>query len=343
MPPREGTSPGYPSVLPRLVRSADLKLLLKLPLSLFLAAVVPERAWPDICNSIVRLSRRLHPGPAAREAAAIQEITRDAGFAGSAPVIQQGLQRNIRLNQLYYLASWKPGGWRADVRLEGREHLDRALAAGHGAILWVAPFVFADIVAKRALHEAGVRVHHLSSAGHGFSSTRLGIAVLNPIRTRIEDRYIAERITIPLDGAVAGAKEVISRCLEANAVVSIVLVPRGARCIEFPFHAGWLRMALGAASFALRTGAALLPVFSVRTGSRFVTTIEAALLPSLDLDREEAMRALGRAMANRVAEWVASYPDQFYWQLDALLRVRRQEPSVPTFAGRHHHAADQRT
>jgi len=46
-----------------------------------------------------------------------------------------------------------------------------------------------------------------------------------------------------------------------------VLVPRGARCIEFPFHGGWLRMALGAASFALRTGAALLPVFSVRGAS----------------------------------------------------------------------------
>jgi lauroyl/myristoyl acyltransferase len=318
---REDTSPGYPSVLPRLVGSADLKLLLKLPFSFFLAAAVPERAWPDTCDHVVRLSRRLHPGPTAREAAAIQEIIRDAGIAVSAPVIQQGLQRNIRLNQLYYLASWKPGGWRADVRLEGREHLDRALAAGHGAILWVAPFVFASLVAKRALHEAGVRVHHLSSAAHGFSSTRLGLAVLNPIRTRIEDRYIAERVTIPLDGAVAGAKQAISRCLEANGVVSITLVPRGARCVEFPFHGAWLRMALGATSFALRTGAALLPVFSVRTGSRFVTRIEPALPPSVDLEREEAMRALGRAMADRLAEWVASHPDQFYWQLDSLLRV----------------------
>jgi lauroyl/myristoyl acyltransferase len=343
MSQREGTSPGYPSVLPRLVRSADLKLLLKLPFSFFLAAGVPERAWPDTCDNVVRLSRRLHPGPAAREAAAIQEITRDAGFAMPAPVIQQSLQRNIRLNQLYYLASWKPGGWRAEVRLEGREHLDRALAAGHGAILWVAPFVFASLVAKSALHEGGVRVHHLSSAGHGFSSTRLGLAVLNPIRTRIEDRYIVERITIPLDGAVTGAKQAISSCLEANAVVSITLVPRGGRCIEFPFHGGWLRMALGATNFALRTGAALLPVFSVRTGSCFVITIEPALPPSADLDREEAMRALGRAMANRVAEWVASYPDQFYWQLDSLLRVSNEEPSVPTSAGRRRHVADQRT
>jgi lauroyl/myristoyl acyltransferase len=99
------------------------------------------------------------------------------------------------------------------------------------------------------------------------------------------------------------------------------LVPRGARCIEFPFHGGRVRMALGAASFALRSGAALLPVFSVRTASRFVTTIEPALPSSLDLDREEALRALGRAMADRGAEWVASYPDQFYWQLDSLLRV----------------------
>ena len=76
-------------------------------------------------------------------------------------------------------------------------------------------------------------------------------------------------------------------------------------------------MALGAPSFALRTGAALLPVFSVCTsGGRFVTTIEPALPPSIDLNREDALRALGRAMADRIAEWVASYPDQFYWQLD---------------------------
>jgi hypothetical protein len=113
----------------------------------------------------------------------------------------------------------------------------------------------------------------------GSRARAWGFSILNPIRTRIEDSYIAERITIPLDGAVAGAKQAMSSRLEANGTVSISLVPRGARCIEFPFHEGWLRMALGAPSFALRTSAALLPVFTVCKGSsRFVTTIEPALI-----------------------------------------------------------------
>jgi hypothetical protein len=271
----KGTSSGYPSVPPRLVGSADLKILLKLPFGFLLAAGVPERAWADTCDSMVRLSRRLHPGRAARETAAIQEITRDAGFAMAAPAIHHRLQCNIRLNQLYYFASWKPRGWRADIHLEGRGHLDDALAAGRGAILWVAPFVFASLVAKRALHEAGFRVHHLSSAGHGLSSTRLGLAVLNPIRSRIEDRYIAERITIPLDGAVASAKQAISCCLEANAVVSITLVPRAPAASSFHFtgagsESRWVRQVsrFGPALHCCRRSACAKAVVSLPRSSR---------------------------------------------------------------------------
>jgi hypothetical protein len=45
-------------------------------------------------------------------------------------------------------------------------------------------------------------------------------------------------------------------------------------------------------------------------------------------------------MADRVAEWVASYPDQFYWQIDSLLRTRSEEASMPTVVGRRRHVAE---
>ena len=130
--------------------------------------------------------------------------------------IGKGLQRNHRLNQLCFVASWRPGGWSPQITVTGTEHLHVALAAGRGAVLWVAPFVFAPLVAKRGLHQAGFSVHHLSRPSHGFSSTRLGMAVLNPIRTRIEDRYLAERITIPRSGETTAAIRTLARRLAAE-------------------------------------------------------------------------------------------------------------------------------
>ena len=76
--------------------------------------------------------------------------------------------------------------------LQGREHLDEALGRGKGCVLWVAHFVFAPNIAKLALHDAGYKVSHLSRLDHGFSSTRFGIKWLNPVRSRFEDRLLAE-------------------------------------------------------------------------------------------------------------------------------------------------------
>ncbi len=41
-----------------------------------------------------------------------------------------------------------------------------------------------------AFHRAGLAVSHLSRASHGFSGSRLGVRVLNPIHTKVEDRYL---------------------------------------------------------------------------------------------------------------------------------------------------------
>lgn len=65
----------------------------------------------------------------------------------------------------------------------------------------MAPTVHQWLLTKRTLAEAGYAVHHLSSYIHGFSiRSRLGEALLNPIRTRVEDRYLAERVRIGAGG-----------------------------------------------------------------------------------------------------------------------------------------------
>ena len=52
---------------------------------------------------------------------------------------------NVRLAKLLVLHARRPCGWQPRLRLQGQEHLQRALVAGHGAVLWVAPFIFAPL------------------------------------------------------------------------------------------------------------------------------------------------------------------------------------------------------
>ena len=92
-------------------------------------------------------------GSAAAACGPDRDRARAAALAEPADRIAARHLAMLRLDQLGYLRSHAPGGWRADLTLDGLEHLHGALAAGRGAILWVAPTVFAPLLAKRALHE----------------------------------------------------------------------------------------------------------------------------------------------------------------------------------------------
>jgi len=71
--------------------------------------------------------------------------------------------------RLEILRAYRPGGWRPRLALDGRAHLDAALASGRGAVLWMSPFSYADLVTKMALHDAVIAVTHLSAFSRGFS------------------------------------------------------------------------------------------------------------------------------------------------------------------------------
>ena len=102
--------------------------------------------------------------------------------------------RELKLQILGLNGPWRC--WHPDVYLNGEAHLRSALESGRGVILWVLETSFSTLMAKIALHNSGYRACQLSRPGHGFSSTPFGIRFLNPIWTRVEDRYIAERILI---------------------------------------------------------------------------------------------------------------------------------------------------
>src|SRR5678816_1172526 len=81
--------------------------------------------------------------------------------------------------------------------------------------------------------------------------------------------------------------------VRTNQLVSLIVAPFGHRTHAVPLANGALWVADGAPVLALRTGAALLPVFTVRTaGDTFATMVEPPLTAAPDLDRPGAVQAL---------------------------------------------------
>ena len=154
--------------------------------------------------------------------------------------------------RLEILRAHRPGGWRPRLALEGREHLDAALTAGARRGALDVALLYADLVTKMALHDAGYPVSHLSAFSRGFSPnscwswtrSRFGMKVLSPLRTRIEDRYLRERVVMPLDGGLRWMRTLTER-LRAGGLVSIRAGDVGERALELPFLASALRLATG--------------------------------------------------------------------------------------------------
>lgn len=212
------------------------------------------------------------------------------------------------------LQTWRAGQrpeWRPALRLAGFDHLDRALAAGAGAILWVGHFVYASLCAKMALHDAGHKVFHLSHPRHGFSTTRFGIRFLNPARQKVEIRYLAERIELsPANPAIALRH--LQKHLGRNGVVSITAIADAARPAFPPFLGDRIALATGAADLAYRSGADLLPVFVRRDETGVITVeIEAPLPVDRNLTRRDSSAAAARAFAERQAVHVRAQPEQW--------------------------------
>ena len=171
--------------------------------------------------------------------------------------------------------------------------------------------MFSDLLTKVALHGAGFEVSHLSRFAHGFSGTRFGERVLNPIRTSVERRYLAERLVMGRDGSV-GALRGLARRLRANRVVSMSAIGWAHQLYRIPFLNGSVQMAGGAPALALQSGAALLPVLTGRDGeSAWLTVIEPPLVRHDDWARDDAIKRLLLQYAALLEYYVTRWPDQF--------------------------------
>jgi len=294
-----------------LITVRDIILLVTTPVLGLIAWLVPERQWSRVAGSIARaicpLLRLFRPGVFNRIERATNENTG----------IQPAKDTYVRLfagrlvQELQYLREYRPGGWNPKFTIVGREHLDRAVAGNRGGILWVAPMLYSSLVAKKALHEAGFQLSHLSREYHGPSDTQFGRSFINRITINCENRYLVQRLVMQ-SGRESPALRQLVRTLRDQQLVSIACSYYGRKIVDAPLLGGTLPIAIGAANLAITTGAPLIPVFTVRKGREEFEIIVAAPmeLPSVG-SQDDIIRQIVCRYAMLVEQYTKSDPASF--------------------------------
>lgn len=294
-----------------LIDAKDMVLLGLLPTLALLSWLTPERRWPAIATRLAALRWASRGALSGTERARITAIV---GAGAADPSLEAYWRSNLGHKYhswLQLLRCYQPRRYQVAARLEGNEHIQSALAAGGGAILWVATFAYSDLLTKLSLCRAGYAINHLSRASHGFSNTRFGRTLLNPIQTRIERRFLAERLVMSAGNTVGPLRALTAR-LADNQLVSITATPLGKRLRTAHFLDGRIQIATGALGLAHQSGAPVLPVVTVaHLDGTFVTYVEPALPAYPNLPRDQAMDAMFASYLLLLETYVRRYPDQF--------------------------------
>jgi lauroyl/myristoyl acyltransferase len=227
------------------------------------------------------------------------------------------------LQFLQFLREWRPGGWRPEIEVEGGEHLKRAHRGGLGVVLWVAPFVSSNLIAKKAISGLGVELLHLGSTFHGPTWSHFGRRFVNRFEVSIENRYLTRRITWSHDSRLAALRQT-RKALEAGATVSIGMGTAASQLLRLPLFNGHIDLATGPAGLAAATGAVLLPVFTYRLAAgSFRVEIAAALDPGEGeaSSRRQAADAMSRRGHEILIRRIRSRPRDFREWLEAAATV----------------------
>ncbi len=301
-------SSGWVPDPPPPVMATDLIETLRLVLLLPLSWAVPARYWPAVARALAFLDGVLRKKTAEARVAHVEQVLGGAR-AAAAPrtIVRKWLATNYE-SRMQILRDYRPDRWRPEIEITGLEHIENGLREGHGIVLWVSNFASSSHVTKMALSEAGAAVSHLSRPTHGFSRSLFGIRVLNPIQTRIEDRYLCERLTVSPQNSRAVWRLIQSK-LSENGIVSITVGDQARRIARPRFLAGRIRLATGPAYLACTTGAALLPAFTLQTGARNYTVhIGAPLGNRSDVDDDMRVKGIVEEYAARLQPLVLRYP-----------------------------------
>jgi lauroyl/myristoyl acyltransferase len=289
----------------------DVSLVFGLPLLAIFSVFMPQILWD-------KFGRRVSPIALHMLSASAEEIQqRLTAFLGNALSKETlgsfpfELARNDIVRLFLLLGALMPFSGRFKTSVIGQEHIEAALGQGKGVILWDSHFYFASSATKIALSRLGYKLCHLSHARHGFSTSWVGMKLLNRIWVASELKFLAERVIIEYQNP-APAMKILGERLNDNAVISITVRDSSNKPIDVPFHNGKIRIAPGAPVIAKRTDAVLLPVFTIRQeDGSYVTEIGAPIDLPAEKDTKSAVQFAVEEYAQRLEPYVKENPDQW--------------------------------
>lgn len=177
---------------------------------------------------------------------------------------------------------------------DGREHVDAALALGKGVIMAVPHMGSWDVAGSYG-----------ATVGYKLS------AVAERFPGSLDDAVVATRQHFGLNVITLGRSAVraITQALQANGVVALLCDLEQGPGVSISFFGRRATVPSGPASFALKTGAALLPAcqYATRNG-RYHVHIE----PALKMNGGETKEALMQRVVNRFEDFIKERPDQWY-------------------------------
>lgn len=245
-----------------------------------------------------------------RQEATLETIVASGGFSPGEAVALRRRQLEHRLMSLAFVIKQLAGKSVFDIAVEGKEHVDEALAGGRGAVIWIADFVFASELVRQAFHALGHPLTHMIRPEHGFSSTRFGLKYLNPVHRKAGDRYVREYIVFDRDRP-DDARQRLERRLGENGMISILACAyEGRTLVETPFLQGRLPLAIGAPAIAFKMGCPILPVFASPSPAapNFTVSIGRPLTMK-SADRHTAILEATKDFVSRLAPRVEAHPD----------------------------------
>jgi len=275
----------------------------------------PERTWPSIARKVATWRIRRREKLSDDELATIQAVVGNQSIEWINDHYWPAWLGLRYLSWLQLLAVYPPRSWRPPAMLEGREQIEKALAAGCGAILWTPPFAFNDLFTKAAVAQADLKASLVLRPSHGFTGSRFGRSILNPIYTRIERRYLRDMILLS-DGSEASALDEVKARLADNQLIIVYAVPLGRRLAIRPLGDGQIRIATGILNLACETKCAVLPTFTLRRNNgQVVTTIHEGLPMPSDRSRAEVIEQMLDRYVPLLEAAVRDYPEQLSYPL----------------------------
>jgi len=203
---------------------------------------------------------------------------------------------------LWRIPTLPPGALDALVGVEGREHLDAAMAMGHGVIAVTAHLGPYELGGAWLAH-AGYPVHAMAEA-------------LDP-ETNAALALYREATGMKLVSRSVGMRPLL-RLLRDGQVLLLVadrVVGPGDGGMTVPFGSGRRAIPTGPAALALATGAPIVIGYITRNrgpGPRYLVRLEAPIVPQRTGDSRHDRELLTTRVAARLSAVVQSHADEWF-------------------------------